>query len=345
MPALNPLSLLQSSPVFPENNPCPIPPNPHSSPHIKRASESPLFYASPFINVAIHKLGTEDKEDFIGISGRFVKNTTLEREQIFDQKKSNLVTDYKEMESAPSALFTLILNNHRLLYVKETNYAPSINEFGTTVEHIIKKYLDLERKSYFDKIRQERKEGNVIPWPSKDLLSHKFPKVDLSVTPLASQGSLNDFIKKFKTIERVQIKLLKTNHEIDYEKMFGDFRDASNEIGSTRTSVEYQNKEGLDSKSTSKQLENVVKQGNHSVALHGKDENGDKLDGNNDTLKLKTPIRVSKDTLEAGKQMFKKFIGVLKNGLIIVPQTTQRAKALLEKINTDQSTQNKDQSV
>lgn len=68
----------------------------------------------------------------IGIIGRFIKDTTLVREQIFLDKQ-RIVKDSESIQSSPSSIFLLILNNHRLIYVKETKNAPPKDAFIKTL--------------------------------------------------------------------------------------------------------------------------------------------------------------------------------------------------------------------
>src|ERR1700723_2454744 len=78
-----------------------------------------------------------DKENpILGISGRFIKNTYLTREQIFDPEKG-IVLDPANIQSSPSAFFLLILNNHRLIYFPETAHAPDLKTFRATLYDFI----------------------------------------------------------------------------------------------------------------------------------------------------------------------------------------------------------------
>lgn len=85
----------------------------------------------------------------LGIVGRFVKDTILSREQIFDANNSRLIPDKQEIQSSPSSIFALILNNHRLLYLHETQYALSLASFQATIKSFIKqKHHDFLQNLY-----------------------------------------------------------------------------------------------------------------------------------------------------------------------------------------------------
>ncbi|MDV6342737.1 hypothetical protein R2103_13255 [Nitrosomonas sp. Is24] len=83
-----------------------------------------------FLDTKIVKLEDDKKNPVIGIVGRIVKNTKLKREQIF-RRTEGIVEDKKELETAPSSTFLLILNNHRLILCKEVPGAPLIPPFLT----------------------------------------------------------------------------------------------------------------------------------------------------------------------------------------------------------------------
>lgn len=69
--------------------------------------------------------------------GRIIKDMVLEREQVYEEGKG-LLAEADELRSSPSSVFVLILDVHRLLYVKETRYAPSLENFKSTVESFLK---------------------------------------------------------------------------------------------------------------------------------------------------------------------------------------------------------------
>lgn len=88
-------------------------------------------------NAKLRTLPSTDSKLVLAITGHFVKDTKLRRQQIFRQGQG-LVANSAEIESAPSSFFVLILNNHRLLYFAETASAPTLDAFKATVEHFLR---------------------------------------------------------------------------------------------------------------------------------------------------------------------------------------------------------------
>jgi hypothetical protein len=100
----------------------------------------------------------EDKDNpILGIAGRFIKNTYLAREQIFDPEKG-IVADAASIQSSPSASFLLILNNHRLVYFPETAHAPDLITFrATALDFIKRKHKAFVGRLYEDLNKDEKK--------------------------------------------------------------------------------------------------------------------------------------------------------------------------------------------
>ena len=71
--------------------------------------------------------------DSLALVCRLVKDTVLRRHQIYTRNRG-IVPDEYEIKSAPSAIATLLLKSHRLLYVREVPNAPSAKQFGNTVK-------------------------------------------------------------------------------------------------------------------------------------------------------------------------------------------------------------------
>lgn len=64
------------------------------------------------VNTTVVRL--EGHDPLFLVYGRFVNNTVLSRTQILERGK--LRASPGQMDSAPSAFFVLILNNHKLIY-------------------------------------------------------------------------------------------------------------------------------------------------------------------------------------------------------------------------------------
>lgn len=135
-------------------------------------------------------LDDDTKRPVIGIAGRFIKNTQLTREQIFDPKKG-LIHDEASMPSAPSAHFVLILNNHRLIYFPETAHAPDLNAFRATVLSFIRQ----KHQAFIDQMYQGH--AAVHEKVAKTLLIADNPPPTLEVIPIAGYEAIESFVRRY----------------------------------------------------------------------------------------------------------------------------------------------------
>ncbi|MDN5513574.1 hypothetical protein [Acinetobacter sp.] len=74
-----------------------------------------------------------NNEMYYALAGKFIRNTLLKRQQYHNEVTGELIQDEQSLPSSPSAFFVLILNNHRLIYLKETKHACSGQQILDTV--------------------------------------------------------------------------------------------------------------------------------------------------------------------------------------------------------------------
>ena len=153
----------------------------------------------------------DDSQDVpvIGVAGRFVRQTKLKRSQVFTEDHQ-LREDQRELDSAPSSLFLLILNNHRLLFCREMAGAPTLQQFLSTSRYCLaqahKTYIDEElKKLSFSSVNDKAS--------ARKLLLFDTPYPSLRITPLLDGGELSIYINRFSIINKLTVKLLRTNRE------------------------------------------------------------------------------------------------------------------------------------
>lgn len=283
-----------------------------------------------FYNVSVVML--DDKKGTIGIVGRIIKDTTLEREQIY-KKDKGLIQDSGAMQSSPSSLFLLILNNHRLVYVKETKDAPSKETFRTTLLD----FLKVKHKAYIQSVYEERnaaaENDPKLGKTTKKELFEEFPRPTLELIPLTSEENIESFVKKYSTLKTIQISLSDRNDETDNDPFFEQFQNKKDAIGSTNSTVTHNNRNGLDKDEAIKEIAEATAQGNQEVKLVGEDTEGDTLRGNNEEFQLRKPIaNISKNPEHAAVQLFQSFSTLVKDGIVRVPNVTQKTKSIIEQL-------------
>ena len=213
------------------------------------------------------------------VAGRFIKNTVITRRQIFDEAKGGIVQDTQEMSSAPSAVFVLILNNHKLLFYHETQGAPDLSAFKETVAKNLRTYYDRYARDQLALRQAEaaRRAGHAVRAPA---LQSVFPRMTLEIIPLASEEDFASFIRALNLLTNVRIELVDTNDENDPNPFFEDMREKKDRIGSDKTALTHQNPTGLDKEEAITQLSAAAAQGNSHIALRGKDVAGDEIQRN-----------------------------------------------------------------
>jgi len=246
----------------------------------------------------------------LAIAGRFIKDTTLRREQIFTPGMGLIKTSGK-LESSPSAIFVLLLNSHKLIYYPETAHGPSLSSFRSTAYSYIRqrqnKFIDEE----FLRLQAEREElvehGQEYPAKiTKKMLWDQYPFPSLEVVPIPSALSLSDFVRRYKQISSISLRVLQTNSEIDNSNLLSAMRKTGSQLGAKNSQITHSagDKQGLNKNEAITQLRAVALDGNVDVKLSGKDASGNKLVGNNDEFKLRVAIdNVSSEIDAAAMQL------------------------------------------
>jgi hypothetical protein len=286
-----------------------------------------------FLNTQIMKFGDSSGQDLICAVGRLVKNTRLKRDQIF-RKDKGIVDDYSELETAPSSLFALILNNHRLIFTREVAGAPDIDAFRSTSEKFLKnahkKFIEDLFETKASKVQDDKTAIKI-----RRSLLQEFPAPRLRITPLTDRQELQDFINKFESVKQLVVKLLPTNQEdIDNDGFWTALDSTSERIDSIRTTLSFANtRDKLDGQEVYAQCNSASALGNSEINVKGFDRFGDKLEGNNDDFRLSVEVgELSKDVTQAAPVMVDKFVELADSGAIQKPTTARNAIAKIQNI-------------
>ncbi len=219
----------------------------------------------------------------LGVSGRFIHNTLLMREQIFVPRRG-VIRDEATLPSAPSASFLLVLNNHRLIYFPETAHAPDLSVFRSTLLHFLKyKHKEFINKEY-ERLRQL--EQRVT---KKDLnLTHPFPSLEL--IPISGGEEIERFLKRYKILKKIDFRLITPNDEIDGAELFDDVRTYFSNLEPETMKIEAKNPKGLDIPSALPVIKAATATANQEVKLTGVDYDGNDLRGDNKEFQVSAPI-------------------------------------------------------
>ncbi len=231
--------------------------------------------------------------------------------------------DKKELETAPTSVFVLLLDSHRLIFCREVAGAPTIQNFESTSQNfLLQRHIQLIDELLEEK-RQELKEE--LPRGTKSKLYREYPRPDLRITPLSDRQSLEEFIKRFKTIDQLTIKLLPTNHEeIDNDDFWADFGRRKEMMRSSSATVRFSNgKDGLEPTEVVAQTAAATGLGNSDISVAGHDDQGDSLRGNNEDFSLTVETEeLSSQVPTAASTLYGHFAHLAHSGLIALPVLT-----------------------
>lgn len=274
-----------------------------------------------FFDVKVERL-EEGALPTLAVTGRFIKNTQLTRQQYLHGKE--LVQDPKSLPSAPSSYFILILNNHRLIYFPETAHAPDLKAFKATVQ----RFLDKKYKQFI-KDKYEIGNGEVT---KRDLYEQN-PSPKLEIVPLVNEEGISKFITRFEVLKKIEIRLITPNDEFHAGDTLNQMRDLFLDMGSQNTKVISTNKDGLNIPKTISAVNEIAASGNQDVQLSGIDKNGNALSGDNDEFKINSPIEevpASRKTLN--KTLLNKFNELVSSGAIKVPPQSHETKSKIKEL-------------
>ena len=257
----------------------------------------------------------------LALTGFFVKDSVLEREEIVDPDTGDLVENPQTMSSASSAIFVLLLDSHRLLYVKRQSYAPQMQEFAS----FLRRQFKLSHIDYISKLYLESNDGMEQIPESKllKLYAKKVPAPKLDLVPLASKDSLADLLNRYSIIKSLTIELTPTNNELDNEPLFSGLRRGKQETGSKKSSAkfEWDKETGLNKDGCARQVEPATKQGNAIIKFEGTSATGAKLTITNEECKMQVPVDesiVKQPQKEATKQLYDIFQELVKDKQIMI---------------------------
>jgi hypothetical protein len=285
--------------------------------YIRNHKETTTF----FHDVKFETINFKD-EDYYFIFGRIVKDTNIEREQVYVE--GELLEDHDSLQNSPSSIFALSLVDHRLFFIKEHKDSPTVDNFKATTEYFIKK----ARKELIDKTFKESKvyNSNKI---TKRALEEKYPSPDLNIISLSSGEELDGFIATFKSVDNLTLNLVKPNDEGDCNDFFKSWRDTSTKKLQTPNSklVFSKHNKTLPHSEVANLAKEAIEDGNIIINIKGKDLNKDTINGTPDDFKLTVPID---DDIDSPKfiilKMYTKFWELVSNGLISEPRITNLSK-------------------
>jgi len=310
-------------------------------------------------SVEVLNLGTGKAHSELALCGRFIKDMVVRSEQRYDAQSDTVVPDNMKMETAPSALFALLLASHKLIYLSETAHAPGMESFRSTIASLLNKariaYIDdVRMRSALEALTEEEAarfrasaEADVSDGAeavlemasdgapkklTKKRLLELLPPVDLEILALSNDEQLRAFVKRFKTLQSATLRLVKPNSELDNDDFLAGLRGKADAAHSQTSSLVYKNPDGLNKTQIVAQFETAASEGNTEIKLDGKDAAGQTLRGSNNEFKVVSYLTsLPGGLLLTARAMYSVFKQQRASGLIKAPdhELSDRAKLRL----------------
>jgi hypothetical protein len=301
--------------------------------HERHYAESKCFFYEPQILEIIDE-AEDEKEVLPFIYGRLVKDTFLEREQVYID--GELKDDPTALQNSPSAIFILSLKDHQLFFIKEHRFAPTLETFRSCID----KFINEERDSLIENIFQAEKEkyeyrGKTGRRKTKKDLQGTYGKPEINIIPLSSDASIEEFIKSFKVIDKIALNLVTPNNESDTNPFFESWRNKKKTLPNSKSSITFsKDKKPLQPTPVANLAKEAADDRNILLKVTGRDVHNDKLVGTNDNFKLTVPLgELEDDPILLSKKVYDRFQDLIKDGVIRGPRITDIEK-VKDKVKT-----------
>lgn len=263
---------------------------------VRRYGESRYFLDAVQISV----ITLDDATPRVVVRGRLIKDTLLRRVQVYTES-DGLVRDEEELASAPSSFFALILDNHKLIWLPETASAPDPKKFALTLQQFFREKHDLLVDRLYDLRGLPEEQRTVLPQAplgdslvngltTKKAIRQFIPRPTVTITPLASRGSIEHFVQTFEVLQELGVELLPTNEELSMDETYRKLRERRESLAATGTKLSYRNPKGLKPGEVIDEIHAAAAAGNHKLRVAGKAPDGSKVRGDNESFKVRVSL-------------------------------------------------------
>lgn len=284
-----------------------------------------------FFEVKLINLGSHQAPAY-AIAGKFVKEYNLKREQIFDDRTNSLKSDEQQMETAPSAFFLLLLAEHRLVYFAETQSAPNLKAFQSTIA----RFAMNRWREFVSKIHAERNknESSRVTW---DQIYAEHPAPRITVIPIAGHEETSKFVKRFSKLTRFEVTVHERNEEVDGAELMESLNGHNKDLAGEQTKVvTTASGDGLDRRAAAKKVADITRAGNQSVRLVGTDQDGLRLTGENNDFSIVAEIEIiAAKTIEKAQILYKKFKELVASGTVAAGTASADVRAKIAKVASE----------
>lgn len=153
----------------------------------------------------------------IVLKGILVKKTKLEVKTEYDLNTGTIKFTDKLYDSAPISIFTLFLDNHRMLYTPNQKGSPNIRSFAATIKYMVRVRI----REFNKNLKNEER----IPVPV------------IEVVDIPSEKTISEKLKNVKHISKLKFKFFNKNGDINTEDAFEWMEDDLKELGAKNSEI------------------------------------------------------------------------------------------------------------
>ncbi len=260
----------------------------------------------------------------------------LRKKHVVELQTEDLSEEAAQVVSTESSLFVLLLDSHRLLYLQETQQAPGLQAFKTTVEQCVRAKYDYLLKLCKSEFETEgtSQTWNILlnpplPDPGRPALTRLrklFPKPQLSVVQLSNDDSVEEFLKRFSLLQTVEFDLIRTNQELSNSAIVRGIKDQGAALGAQDTGLTFSNPNGLERDAVLENFGEIFQQGTVSYTFRGKDDKSRPLTGTPENFGYRIPLKelvTRRNFLSSVFVMLSQFVSSITSGALQVPVITR----------------------
>jgi hypothetical protein len=157
----------------------------------------------------------EVSQERYALVGIFVKKTKLEVKTEYDYSKGVTFTN-KFYDAAPISIFTIFLDNHRMIYTTNQKGSPDIRSFNATVKDIVNQYIR--------RYNNDKDENEKLPYPA------------INIVNLPSEKDVKEKLRDVKKIKKLTFKLFNPNGDFNISDTYDGLLEQLEEAGSKQGS-------------------------------------------------------------------------------------------------------------
>lgn len=281
----------------------------HSNKFIRKSKAKNKRLTQYFLtDIKIIDLGSDN----LALVGKHFKKVYLDIRQDINEDDFSIIPVGETKPSAPFSTFILLLKNHRLIHFPDQSGSPDIRSFASTFKDIIDQYRAEVYKNLSETLQESGFVYNNIKYKNitqfrQEFFNKEYPYPVINVVPIPSKELVSNRFKELDKIKSVSFKIYNQNNDIDFNPFFNSMRNFMNFTDSSSIDATLPSPKNIDV------VEDAVKKsdGKSEYKIVGVTKSKEKITLKPDSLSETIPIQLSSDSTldESVKYIYNKLNG------------------------------------